>query len=54
MGAVNISSCKCRKCGKWHSHIVNGVCIKCRKKLREGKLLLKNSHKDLRTSGVYY
>jgi len=47
-------ACVCRYCKKWHSHIIDGVCVECLKDIREGKLLPKNSQENLKAKGVYY
>lgn len=54
MPLTDLYGCVCRKCGKYKTHIKEGICFVCREKIRNGKLLLDNDKECLKTSGVYY
>jgi len=54
MPLSDIYGCVCKRCGRYKTHIKDGICFECRKKIREGKLLLNNGKENLKTTGVYY
>ena len=54
MSLSDIYGCVCKRCGRYKTHIKDGICFECRKKIREGKLLLNNGKENLKTTGVYY